>query len=354
MKHFLPSLFFLFCGVLIVGLIFLTRNFFKQPPESNQAATAENIPSSEPLTTENPDSMTEAAAETSPLSLPALFDREYTGSALTLGALQADEPRYTRQYVTYKAGVLTISGTLHLPKGGGPFPVVIANHGFIEPSVYTNGRGLRREEAYLANQGYAVLHPDYRGHAESEGQDTNSDPVARLGYVEDVIGAVHAVKSSGLKELDTTRIGLLGHSMGGGIVENILVINPDLVQAAVLFAPISGDQYENFQKFVERRRPEVARQVTALFGNPESNPSFWKNISANSFADRVKTPVMIHHGLADDSCDAAWSERYVEALKKAEKSAELFTYPGEPHEFAAAWPTVMTRTTAFFDQHLKP
>ena len=54
------------------------------------------------------------------------------------------------------------------PKGPGPFPGIVLNHGYIEPSYYVTGQGLAREQDWLARAGFVVLHTDYRGHAASD------------------------------------------------------------------------------------------------------------------------------------------------------------------------------------------
>lgn len=118
---------------------------------------------------------------------------------------------YTYHSVTYRSGELTISGTMSLPEGEGPFPVLILNHGYIDASVYTSGRGLRREQDYLARQGFLVIHPDYRNHAQSSRVDED-ELENRLGYVEDVISAVVAVRASSLPYFEGN-IGMLGHSI---------------------------------------------------------------------------------------------------------------------------------------------
>ena len=56
-------------------------------------------------------------------------------------------------------------GSCWCPTGKGPFPAVVLNHGYIEPSIYVTGQGLAREQDYLARAGFVVLHTDYRGHA---------------------------------------------------------------------------------------------------------------------------------------------------------------------------------------------
>src|SRR4029450_2557058 len=102
------------------------------------------------------------------------------------------------------------------------FPAPHLTNGYIDPDVYTNGRGLRREQDYLARHGYVVLHTDYRNHAQSDA-DPNDERNLRVGYTEDVVNAVLALRTSGLPAVDPNRIGLLGRSVGGGVTYNVLV-----------------------------------------------------------------------------------------------------------------------------------
>ena len=61
----------------------------------------------------------------------------------------------------------------------------------------------------------------------------------------------------------------------------------------------------------------------------------------------------MHDGTADESCPIGWSRETLAALQEHGKDVRLHPYEGEPHAFAAAWPTSMRRTTAFFDQQLR-
>lgn len=285
-----------------------------------------------------------------PVSLPVLFEKEFNGSDLTLHRVLERTDAYTRHYITYKSGDLTISGIMNIPHGDGPFPVLILNHGHIDTSIYTNGRGLRREQDYLARQGFAILHPDYRNHAQSS-KDTRDELAVRLSYAEDVINAVHAVKRSGLAVLDTNRIGMLGHSMGGGVTLATLVVDPGLVQAAVLYAPVSGDMSKSYERWMSRR-PETAAKITALYGSPTTSLDFWQNVSSENFYERVTAPVAIFHGTADDSVPLAWSEETKQLLETAGKDVSLTIYPGGPHEFARDWPAFMGTVATFFKDRL--
>lgn len=156
---------------------------------------------------------------------------------------------------------------MNVPAGDGPFPVLVLAHGYIDPDVYVNGQGLLREQDYLARAGYVVLHVDYRNHAQS-GNDPRSDVRLRVGYTEDVINAVLAVKQSRLPFLDREQVGLLGRSMGGGVVYNVLVAQPGLVDAAVVYAPVSSNTVENFNRWIrgEPGRDDLARRIIDRYG----------------------------------------------------------------------------------------
>ncbi len=286
-----------------------------------------------------------------PISIPALSQQEFDGRDLQLGRVLDDNNYYTRYYVTYLSGDLKISGIMNVPKGDGVFPVLILNHGYIDPSIYTNGRGLRREQDYLAQNGFVVIHPDYRNHADSDKDDDNHLSL-RFGYTEDVINVVYAVRESDFDFIDKTNIGLLGHSMGGGITLNIITARPDLVKAAVLFAPVSGDYRDNFARWT-KNRPTEANDIISLYGEPDANPDFWESISPLNFVSNISIPVMIHHGDADESVPLEWSDKLSVALKDNNKKYEYFIYTGEPHEFIKAWPQVMLRTTDFFNKYLR-
>ncbi len=304
-------------------------------------------PTASPSTTPDPE-----PAPPHPVSLPALMERPYDGDGLRAGEVLDRTDAYTRYSVTYRGSGLTISGIMNVPEGAGPFPVLVLAHGYIDPAIYTTGRGLRREQDYLARRGYVVLHTDYRSHAGSD-DDPQNEVRMRLGYTEDVINAVYAVKRSTLPYLDKGRVGLLGRSMGGGIAYNVLAVQPGLVDAAVVYAPVSSNAVDNFDRWIrgEPARSALAESIVAAYGSPEDNPAFWAGISPVTYVDRVTEPLLVHHGTADDTCPIAWSEATVAAFTAAGKDVTFLTYDGEPHAFDAAWPESMERTAAFFATH---
>lgn len=317
--------------------------------------TGEDVaPSSAPTTPASPTSTpttTPLPTATSPVSLPALMAKEYDGRALRLRRVLARTDAYVQHAVTYRSGDFRISGILNVPRGKGPFPVAILAHGYIDPAVYTTGRGMRREQDYLAREGFAVLHVDYRNHAGSD-DDPDAERDLRLGYAEDVINAVLAVRESDDPRLDGDRIGLVGRSMGGGVVQNVLVTQPGLVDAGVVFASVSSRTVDNYRRWIEDDRPEVARSIVRAHGSPEDNPEFWAQTSRRTYVDRVTEPLLMLHGTVDDTCPPRWARATAAAYEKAGKDVRLVWYEGEGHTFGPQWPASMRATVRFLRQQM--
>ncbi|HET6626677.1 MAG TPA: alpha/beta fold hydrolase [Nocardioidaceae bacterium] len=287
------------------------------------------------------------------VSLPALIEHEYDGRALRLDHVIAEELAFTRYHITYRSGDLRIGGVMNVPTRPGRHPVLVLAHGYLEPADYRNGAGLVREQAYLATNGFVVLHPDYRNYGDSDREQAER-VAAPLGYPEDVVNAVRALRKADLPFADTSRIGLFGRSMGGGVALDALVARPDLVDAAVLYSPVSSLAADNFDRWVRGNdlHRDLEKRVVDTYGSPEDNPGFWRRASARNYLDRVDVPVQIHHGTADPICPVRWSEATAAALRDAGKDVRLFEYPGQLHRFDSAWPALMRRTVEFFRTRL--
>jgi hypothetical protein len=80
----------------------------------------------------------------------------------------------------------------NIPRGKGPFPVVVLAHGCIDPAVYFRGQGMPRERVQLADAGYIALHVDHRNHASCD-DDAALQRTFRLGCAVDVLNAVSAL-----------------------------------------------------------------------------------------------------------------------------------------------------------------
>ena len=229
---------------------------------------------------------------------------------------------------------------------------MVLTHGYIDPAIYGRGQGMTRERGYLAGRGYIVLHVDYRNHAESD-----DDPLVqirmRLGYSADVMNAVKALRSSPDVPLDEDRVGLLGRSMGGGLILKALVAHPGLVRAASLWASVSSLERENYDQFIrpDPEDSELRDQLARRYGTPEQDPRFWRENSSRPYFDRITEPVLMVHGRFDDTCPPRWATATRRALGRADARSQLEWY-ADGHAFGPAFNAAMNRTVRFFDRRL--
>ena len=205
-------------------------------PEPSRAESEEAEPSADPA-----DDLPPVHSAT---SLPALMRERLTGGRITRVRQQAVTDAYTRWEVTYPSGDLTVSGVLLVPNGEGPFPGIVLNHGYIDPSIYGTVTYMARYTDPLAAAGFLVVHPDYRGYGNSQ---PGPNPF-RIGFAVDVLHLIQAVKSLPMAQAEA--IGLFGHSMGGGISLRVATVT-DEVEAVLLYGSMSGDEQANLSKIVE-------------------------------------------------------------------------------------------------------
>jgi len=255
---------------------------------------------------------------------------------------------YKKFSVAYRSGDLVISGVMNVPSGSTPdggFPLLILNHGLIQSEVYFSGRGSKREQDFFARNGYITIHPDYRGLASSSPNPALHHDFYE-GYAQDVQALIDALKKTDTSLIDTDRIGMWGHSMGGGIAARAMVRSHD-IRAYVLFAPISADAEDNFYELTD----EEVEWLHGEYG-PAGSPLYRKISPISYFAD-VAAPVQLHHGTDDRDVPIVFSERMYDTLTQLGKKTELFKYPGEKHEFISAWPLAAARALRFFDTYVK-
>jgi dipeptidyl aminopeptidase/acylaminoacyl peptidase len=320
------------------------------PPVENPSTSPSTSPSPGPTQPPTPTEQVETLPPvTDRVSLPQLMSEEFTGSRIRFTALEGETASYTRHRVTYRSGDVTVSGVLLRPKGTGPFPGIVLNHGYIDPAIYVTGQGLAREQDWLANAGFVVLHTDYRGHAGSD-PATPLDRETRLGYTRDAINAVQSLKKE--PYVDADKMAMLGRSMGGGVTLGALVAQPGLVDAAVVYASVSSRYLDNLRHFTAVSRPEAVTALYDRFGTPDEEPRFYRELSTRTYFDRITEPVLMHHGTDDEQCPFPWARTTNRLLTEAGVDSRLEVYPGEMHSFIPQWQASIEETVRFLKRRL--
>ena len=236
------------------------------------------------------------------------------------------------------------------------FPVVIVNHGYIDPAVYSTLTYTTRYADALASAGYVAIHPNFRNYPPSDPGPNEF----RVGYAVDVLNLVALVKRLGgepgpLLRADGAAIGLWGHSMGGGVSLRALAVDGAMreearlgIDAAVLYGAMSGDEQRNHDRILFFSNGARGSWT----GDPPSAADLAR-LSANDHLAGIDAAVSIHHGALDDQVPLWWSEELCSRLQALGKAVECFTYEGQPHTFVGAGDALfLQRTLDFFDRHL--
>jgi dipeptidyl aminopeptidase/acylaminoacyl peptidase len=283
-----------------------------------------------------------------PWSIDYLRSRTYGGGQIEFLEVMEQNLYFTRYLMRYPSDGLNIYGFADVPNDGEAHPVIIALHGYIDPAIYYTLDYTTLYADALANAGYIVLHPNLRGYAPSD----NGDNLFRVGMAIDVLNLIALVQSQSggtdpLRAARPDRIGLWGHSMGGGITTRVLTVTDD-VQAAVLYAAMSGDEQKNYEAI--RQWSGQTRGLDELNVLPET----LNHISPMYFFQNITAAVSIHHGTADATVPLDWSVLTCDQLTSLGKSVECVYYQDMPHTFYGAGnEEFIQNTVRFFNQYLR-
>lgn len=247
--------------------------------------------------------------------------------------LKADELA-PKSYVSYKArDGMDIPAFLTLPVGRTPkdLPLIILPHG--GPYGIRDKSEYDPEVQFLANRGYAVLQPNYRG-SGGYGKDFYEKGEGQWGRVmqDDLDDGMDWLAKQGT--IDPKRVCLVGGSYGGYAALWGATRNPERYRCAASFAGVSDVKrqiaYQLDFAISRRYRKDWRSKVR---GDDKFD---LRTVSPLYMADKLKVPVLLAHGGADQTVPVRQSKLYADALAKAGKPYELKIYPDEGHGFSSS------------------
>ncbi|MEK6806635.1 MAG: dienelactone hydrolase family protein [Pseudomonadota bacterium] len=191
-----------------------------------------------------------------------------------------------------------LSGKLFLPKGVGPFPLVVLAHGCDGITPVEVGWS-----TVLNSWGYATFILDSLTDRNLEEVCTNAADLRPIQRVPDAYGALNALSQH--TKIDANRSVLMGFSHGGALA----------LSAAMTWSK---------QQFTTGRQPTF--RAFEAFYPANCNVDYPERKS-------LYAPVRIHVGALDDWTPAAQCERLVKEWKAAKQDADITSYAGAYHAF---------------------
>ena len=317
--------------------------------------TPTSLPTVTPTTTSTPVPpaataipLPAVAEEYLPYTIASLRARSYGGGQIETLEVIEEKENFTRYEIHYPSDGLDIYGFVNVPKGDGPFPVIIMMHGYGWSKVPTVLSSDTPVADLLAEHGFVVLHPNMRGYPPSD----DGDDRYRVGLAVDILNLIALVKNQAgkpglLENADPTRIGLWGQSLGGGVALRVATVSED-IKAMVLYSSISADESKNAELFYGITGEQVYQTEM------ETPSNVMAYISPSHYFDTINASVKLYHSLTDDVVPAAWATETCEEMKAQHIDVDCFYYIGADHSFSSGFKTDFRKTMlAFFDAKLK-
>jgi dipeptidyl aminopeptidase/acylaminoacyl peptidase len=242
----------------------------------------------------------------------------------------------------------TIEGFLALPKGDGPFPLIVEVHGGPVWAFRNTWLGRNRLIALSLARGFAHFWPNPRG-SNGWGQEFVElvyGDMAGDDVLDILTGIDHVVATN---PIDVTRIGVTGGSYGG-YMTYVLITRDERFAAAVALCPIS-DYYSTHWSC---NIPEFCRRFLA--DEPE-NPTgrYWTRSPIHDSATCV-TPTLSIVGALDRCAPTTQGEFFHRALvEHGRVPSVLVSYPEEGHG-VQTYPAAidfLARVVTWFEGNLK-
>jgi dipeptidyl aminopeptidase/acylaminoacyl peptidase len=232
-------------------------------------------------------------------------------------------------------------------------PLVVMPHG--GPEAY-DSVGFDWLAQYLANEGFAVLQPNFRGSA-GFGQEFVIAGYGQWGrkMQDDITDGANALVKMGW--VDPQRICIVGWSYGGYAALAGGASTPDLYKCVASIAGVS-----HLREMLANERKEhgpFSRTVTyweALIGDPDKDRDAIDAVSPALHADKFKAPVLLIHGASDLIVPIRQSEMMNDALKNAGKPVQYIRIEGDDHSLVedASRRKVLTALGEFLAKHIGP
>lgn len=248
----------------------------------------------------------------------------------------------------------TLSGAINIPDDKGPFPILVMFRGFVDANGYFSGEGTQPAGNFFAKNGYITIAPDFLGYGESDQQASDSFE-SRFQTWTTAMTLFKTLESSkyitvGSQQIGYSSIGIWAHSNGGQIALTTLEIT-GATYPTVLWAPVSAPFPYSILFFTNSPGDygkSLRRGLAAFEENYDTDL-----YSIHKYFDRIKAPIQLNQGSADEDVPVGWSDTLNTSLKDSGVNIKYIVYPGNDHMMRPNWNMVVENNLTFYQKYLK-
>ena len=232
-------------------------------------------------------------------------------------------------------------------KEGQRLPLVMLIHG---GPWARDSWGFNPLHQWLANRGYAVVSPNFRGSTGFGKNNVNSGDREWYGKMQDDINdaAAWAVEQG---FADENRMCIMGGSYGGYATLAGMTRDPELWACGVDI--VGPSHVGTLLKTIPPYWAPIITMFTTRVGSLDE-PEFLDSISPLTHVQKISKPLLIGQGANDPRVKLSESDQIVEAMNSADLPVTYIVFPDEGHGFRNPKNNMafMATTEAFLAKHL--
>lgn len=246
-----------------------------------------------------------------------------------------------------------IYGMIHRPLKKEHVPAVVILHGFAGTKI-GKYRIYVKVAQKLAENGILAVRFDFRGSGDSEGDISE---MTLEGEVSDAVAALKLISKD--PQVDPSRIGILGRSLGG-IVSVMACNHFKHIKSLALWAPaFHAKQW--MEQLNAAKNPKLSpdeREELMQFDGNKVNENFLKQFFTLNLDHEMKhldsMPLLHIHGEKDHFVDISHADDYYRVRLKAKGETVMLRLPNTDHEFSHAKDQAhaIDETVSFFKRTL--
>jgi dipeptidyl aminopeptidase/acylaminoacyl peptidase len=274
-------------------------------------------------------------------------------SVIEIGDVIKDNPTFTSYKFKmqfspdFSDNLKITSGMINIPKGTGPFPVLVMFRGYVDQKTYVVGEGTKPSASVFAQNGFITVAPDFLGYGES---DIEAGNIFESRFQTYVTAATILKSVDSIKEWDKNNIFIWGHSNGGQIALTTLEIT-GAEYPTVLWAPVGRPFPASILYYIDEADDGGKLIIGKLAEFNETYDA--SKFSLVNYLEKIKAPIQLNQGTADTSVPFWWNDTLVKSLKNIGIDITYIKYPGANHSLVPSWNQAVNSSVLFFRSHLR-
>ena len=260
-------------------------------------------------------------------SIQNLQNYPFQLSEVNLEKVLEKHPTFTAYLFSYKTLGKKMTGQINIPTGDPDkeYPIIVMVRGYVEAEEFRTGMGTSPVAAEFASAGYVTVAPDFLGfggsdHAGPGWEERFEKPVTVIELIKSLrMHSQLTFKETSVK-INPQKMGIWAHSNGGQITLTTLEALGEPIPTSV-WAPVTAPFPYSVLYYSDEMEDGGASMRSAVAGFESVYNS--QEYSLTQHLARLRGPIQLHQGTADDSVPQKWSDEFVKKINEENERRKI-------------------------------